>query len=858
MYKLFYALAICLVVNIAWATDYYVDKNHPSASDTNPGTESLPFLTIQKGIDVAQPGDIVYVKAGTYNPGFNGLRMRRSGTANNRITITNYQNDEVVIEFPSPSSPERGWYWDGFRDYLTINGFEIIGAKYAVLVQGDHNEVTNIKAHNTGSDGICIWGGSYNRIANNEVWSTGWNGIYIESRVDEGYHARANYNIVEYNYSHDNTQHFGINIYPETAGIQDTLVGNIVRFNVSENNKGGMYVRRWLNGEIYGNVFLNNNNNGLFLHHYTNDPPFPFPSNLKIYNNTFVNNTPYWTISNDSFSDVEIKNNIFVQSDNSALIKIEHTAGTTMDNNLYYNTGSNDIVKWGGSTYSLSEFQSSRGQELNGLWGDPLFGELYSLTENSPALDAGTDLGPNYNMSINGVSRPQGAGWDIGAYEMIFGPDVTPPEVMGAALSDSITLVISFSEPLDPSTAQNVNNYSINNGISVLSASLSSSTVTLTTTAHSTNTYTVTVSNVEDLAGNVISPAANSAQYTWTVQQDVTPPEVTGASLLDSITLVINFSEGLEQSSAENVDNYSISPPGINILNAALSGSNVTLSTSDHSPGIYTITVENVKDLAGNTIDPASNSASYLWDEDPLSNLVELPVVEATASTIPEPEHTPDKILDGKGLLEGDPDSRWAGQPIPQWIQLDLGNVFNVCLTRLSFYKWNENRVYDYSIQLSLDELSWQEVVSNASSTNEEWTVQEFEMTQARFVRIVFNSQNQNEWAGLWEGEVWGDNPTNQEENNEETFPSDFVLHQNYPNPFNPSTTISFEIPVSAKATLKIYNSLGQEVALLIDEFLSSGRHDIKFNASDLTSGIYFYTLVAGEFVKTKKMILLK
>jgi sugar lactone lactonase YvrE len=99
--------------------------------------------------------------------------------------------------------------------------------------------------------------------------------------------------------------------------------------------------------------------------------------------------------------------------------------------------------------------------------------------------------------------------------------------------------------------------------------------------------------------------------------------------------------------------------------------------------------------------------------------------------------------------------------------------------------------------------------------------------------------------------------------------PEDFTLSQNYPNPFNPSTKIRYNIPSvilsSSKddkvgVTLKVYDVLGNEVAILVNENKPAGVYEIEFNASkyNLTSGIYFYKLFAGSFVQTRKMILLK
>ncbi len=90
------------------------------------------------------------------------------------------------------------------------------------------------------------------------------------------------------------------------------------------------------------------------------------------------------------------------------------------------------------------------------------------------------------------------------------------------------------------------------------------------------------------------------------------------------------------------------------------------------------------------------------------------------------------------------------------------------------------------------------------------------------------------------------------------SLPTIFSLEQNYPNPFNPTTKISWQSPIAGHQTLIIYDLLGNEVAKLVDEFRSAGTYEIDFNASKLSSGVYFYELQTGEFVTTKKMILIR
>lgn len=91
-----------------------------------------------------------------------------------------------------------------------------------------------------------------------------------------------------------------------------------------------------------------------------------------------------------------------------------------------------------------------------------------------------------------------------------------------------------------------------------------------------------------------------------------------------------------------------------------------------------------------------------------------------------------------------------------------------------------------------------------------------------------------------------------------ESAPTTYTLNQNYPNPFNPSTKISYQLPQSGFVTLKVYNVLGKEVAMLVNDERSAGRYDVDFSAQGLSSGIYFYSIQSGLFQETKKMILLK
>ena len=107
-------------------------------------------------------------------------------------------------------------------------------------------------------------------------------------------------------------------------------------------------------------------------------------------------------------------------------------------------------------------------------------------------------------------------------------------------------------------------------------------------------------------------------------------------------------------------------------------------------------------------------------------------------------------------------------------------------------------------------------------------------------------------------GVVYGDTTLTGIEEEKAGLISDYKLFQNYPNPFNPTTTIKYQIVKPNFVTIKIYDVLGSEVEILVNQYQNSGRYNVTFDANDLSSGIYIYVLKAGSYLTSKKLILLK
>ena len=127
------------------------------------------------------------------------------------------------------------------------------------------------------------------------------------------------------------------------------------------------------------------------------------------------------------------------------------------------------------------------------------------------------------------------------------------------------------------------------------------------------------------------------------------------------------------------------------------------------------------------------------------------------------------------------------------------------------------------------------------------------------FTTFGFETISEAEVRSLFAEKVisWLSSPTSVDETSS-ILPVEFALLQNYPNPFNPITTIKFSVPETSPVTIKVFDVLGNEVAVLLDEVKSAGVFKVTYDASETASGIYFYQMKAGNFISVKKMSIIK
>jgi hypothetical protein len=209
--------------------------------------------------------------------------------------------------------------------------------------------------------------------------------------------------------------------------------------------------------------------------------------------------------------------------------------------------------------------------------------------------------------------------------------------------------------------------------------------------------------------------------------------------------------------------------------------------------------------------------------------------------------------LEGIYAVDGNLSTRWSSAfSDPQFIIVDLGSLHT--LSEILLY-WETAYAKAYQVQLSDDGTTFRTIFTE---TNGDGGIDKIVTTeQCRYVKIYCQQRGSVYGYSLFEIVVHGQQPSGVNISSS-NFPDACALYNNYPNPFNPVTTISYDISHSTHVRLSVTDLLGREVILLVDEKKEAGRYVATVDAGHLSSGVYFYTLLADSFRQTKRMVLIR
>lgn len=641
--RLIFILLIIIMLSISTKLNYnisfaqtsgsgkwYVDKN-ANGSNNGASWENAweSFSAINWGS--IQAGDTLFISGGSdstvYTEQLNIGAI--NGTSNNRIVITKGRNlghdGEVIIDGQNSlasciTSTSSG------RNYYTVSHFTLrnhTSSNGALRIENSIGvKCSYINIPSATNTGIRF---RYNTdcAIDHLTYTTP---SYSSSTTDGIFFAQCTNTTIEYcNITISNNNNSTHDDCIQKGAYTDWADGGTIRYNrlatpnTDPINAQGIYLEMvrgtW---NIYGNLIDGGEYVKSLIYPQKNYSGIEIPI-INIYNNTIIsggsraeNMGAMRFYAQDNMT-VNFYNNIVVSTDaNSPLVDV---AGATCnaDYNIWY--APNMSSAWDYGTWNNWKIN----HDTNGYNTNPLLNANYQPDDiRNPPVDNGLTLGSPYNFDILGISRPQGEGFDIGAFEYIAegggvnDPPSTPsdPNPPNAAINQLVNLTLSWScsDPDGDPLTYDVY-FGTSNNPALVSANQSSTNYNPGQLIDNTTYYWKIVA-MDNEGHSTSSPVWNFS----TLYIDRIPPQIVSAGLQDSVTLQIIFTEPLEQISAQDISNYSISN-GIQVLGASLSGSEVTLSTTIHTTGQYTITADNIKDLAGNKIS-SNNSIQYTFSSD--------------------------------------------------------------------------------------------------------------------------------------------------------------------------------------------------------------------------------------------------
>jgi hypothetical protein len=414
----------------------------PAGSDNNPGSLDRPWKTIQKAADSLQPGDTVYIREGVYNE---QVQIRISGSLGSPITFINYPGETVIIdgEHALPAENYGGLINIQDQDHIHLIGLhvmnsnrfgiKVVGSSDHILVQDceiaysmdggivfqayegnpTHAIVDGCEVHGNNARGldavheaISMDGVDTFEIMNNHVYDNGEEGIDAKVGARNGK--------IHHNRVHDNN---GPNIYVDAAD-HIAIYGNEIYHTRGVKSGIMLGVEPYPNQplthhiDIYNNLIYDNNS-GISFWIDSGAADYASISDVNIFHNTIHSNEEnggLWIINapQNGYRNVVLRNNIFWENDSTGRDEIRDSTGSgqlgsfTIDHNLFKSGAISD-------TYGADSVQTSDVKFVD------LSNHDYHLLPESPAIDTGIDVG--ILTDLDGNSRPQGAGPDLGAFE---------------------------------------------------------------------------------------------------------------------------------------------------------------------------------------------------------------------------------------------------------------------------------------------------------------------------------------------------------------------------------------------------------------------------------------------------------